>query len=763
MYQQRGSLCYAMRAIPYQARTIKELNLPPVLEEIALKPRGLVLVTGITGSGKSTALAAMIQHINEKRHANVITIEDPIEFLHRDINCHINQREVGTDTATFGQALRRVLRQDPDVILIGEIRDLETLDTALKAADTGHLVFSTLHTTDATQTINRVLSFYPPHQQAEVRFSLASALQAVISLRLVPRADKPGRIPACEVLINTQTVRDQIRDMDKTLNIPDLIKEGTVQYGMQSFDQSLMQLLLAGHHLVRERGVLRDEPERVRAARAGRRRDERQQSGPDSRPNRCLTHGRDAWSERLTANRRSATSERHVFKKVLIANRGEIALRVIRACRELGVQTVAVYSEADRESLHVRFADDDVCIGPAPARDSYLKIPRLIAAAEITGADAIHPGYGFLAENAEFAEICAASNITFIGPTAEQIRVMGDKAAARKAMTAVGVPIVPGTPGPVEDVEEALAFAKTIGFPVIIKAAAGGGGKGMRVAKDADEFARSFQLARSEALSAFGNGDVYVEKYLARPRHIEFQILGDKFGNVIHLGERDCSVQRRHQKLIEEAPSPAMTPELRQADGRRGRGRREGDRLRRRRHDRDAARRGRLVLLHGDEHAHPGRASGHGDAHRRRSREGADPRRRGEPLSVTRAAAAARARHRVPRERRGSEPELPAVAGQDRHVPSAGRQRRAPRHARLRRLHGAAVLRLDDRQGHLPGTRPRGSARARCSVALETFIIEGPTTTIPFLARVMQNPRFQSGDVDTKFLEREPELMKEPG
>jgi twitching motility protein PilT len=246
LYQQRGSLCYAMRAIPYQARTIKELNLPDVLEEISLRPRGLVLVTGITGSGKTTALAAMLQHINEHRKANVITIEDPIEFLHRDINCHINQREVGTDTATFGQALRRVLRQDPDIILIGEIRDLETLDTALKAADTGHLVFSTLHTTDATQTINRVLSFYPPHQQAEVRFSLASALQAVVSLRLVPRADKPGRVPACEVLINTQTVRDQIRDMDKSLNIPDLIKEGTVQYGMQSFDQSLMHYYSQG-------------------------------------------------------------------------------------------------------------------------------------------------------------------------------------------------------------------------------------------------------------------------------------------------------------------------------------------------------------------------------------------------------------------------------------------------------------------------------------------------------------------------------------
>ncbi|HEY8796036.1 MAG TPA: biotin carboxylase N-terminal domain-containing protein, partial [Gemmatimonadaceae bacterium] len=230
-----------------------------------------------------------------------------------------------------------------------------------------------------------------------------------------------------------------------------------------------------------------------------------------------------------------------MFKKVLIANRGEIALRIIRACRELDIQTVAVYSDADRESLHVRFADDDVCIGPAPARESYLKIPRLIAAAEITGADAIHPGYGFLAENAEFAETCAASNITFIGPTAAQIRLMGDKATARRTMADVGVPIVPGTPGPVEDVDEALGFARDIGFPVIIKAAAGGGGKGMRVANDADDFSRAFQLARSEALSAFGSGDVYVEKYLARPRHIEFQILGDSHGNVIHLGERDCS------------------------------------------------------------------------------------------------------------------------------------------------------------------------------------------------------------------------------
>ncbi|MGQ0764130.1 MAG: type IV pilus twitching motility protein PilT [Gemmatimonadota bacterium] len=245
-YQQRGTIAFAVRTVPHQAKSIAELNLPIVVEDIALLPRGLVLVTGVTGSGKSTALASMLQIINERRYANIISIEDPIEFLHRDIKCHINQREVGTDTGSFSQALRRVLRQDPDVVLIGEIRDLDTLDTALKAADTGHLVFSTLHTTDATQTINRILSFYPPHQQNEVRFALSSALAAVISLRLVPRSDRPGRVPACEVLINTATVREQVRDVSKTLNIPDLIKEGTVQYGMQSFDQSLMSWYTRG-------------------------------------------------------------------------------------------------------------------------------------------------------------------------------------------------------------------------------------------------------------------------------------------------------------------------------------------------------------------------------------------------------------------------------------------------------------------------------------------------------------------------------------
>ena len=450
-----------------------------------------------------------------------------------------------------------------------------------------------------------------------------------------------------------------------------------------------------------------------------------------------------------------------MFKKVLVANRGEIALRVIRACRELGIQTVAVYSEADRESLHVRFADDDVCIGPPSSRDSYLKIPRIIAAAEITGADAIHPGYGFLAENAEFAETCAASNISFIGPTPDQIRVMGDKASARKAMAAVGVPIVPGTPGPVEDVDEALGFAREIGFPVIIKAAAGGGGKGMRVAKDPDDFARSFQLARSEALSAFGNGDVYVEKYLTRPRHIEFQIMGDRHGNVIHLGERDCSVQRRHQKLIEEAPSPAVTPDLRK---------RMGDDAVRGAKAIDYVGAGTIEMLLDEDGSyyfmemntriqveHPVTEMLTGvDLVKEQIRVTA-----GEPLSVK---------------------ELPMLRGHVIEVrvnaedPARNFQ---PSPGRIVTFHppGGPGVRLDTHvyTGYtvppyydsllaklICQGRDRQECIRRMHMALESFIIEGVTTTIPFLARVMMNERFRSGDVDTKFLERESDLMKEP-
>ena len=246
IYQQRGTVAFALRAIPYEVRTIAELQLPSVVEALASRPRGLILVTGITGSGKSTTLAAMIEHINRTRRVNIITVEDPIEFLHRDQLANVSQREVGSDTHSFGAALRHVLRQDPDVILVGEIRDAETMDTALKAADTGHLVLSTIHTTDATQTISRILSFYPPFQHGEIRMLLSTALAAVVSMRLVPRADGRGRVPAIEVLVNSAAVADNIRDMAKALNIPDLIAEGGVSYGMQSFDQSLMRWLQEG-------------------------------------------------------------------------------------------------------------------------------------------------------------------------------------------------------------------------------------------------------------------------------------------------------------------------------------------------------------------------------------------------------------------------------------------------------------------------------------------------------------------------------------
>ncbi len=255
------------------------------------------------------------------------------------------------------------------------------------------------------------------------------------------------------------------------------------------------------------------------------------------------------------------------FEKVLIANRGEIALRVIRACRELGLKTVAVYSEADRDALHVRFADEDVCIGPGPAKESYLDLKRIIAAAEVTNAKAIHPGYGFLAENAEFAEICESCGITFIGPTPDAIRNMGDKAVAKDVMRRAGVPVVPGSDGIVATFEDATAVAEKIGFPVMIKAVAGGGGKGMRACRDLAELERAFHVASTEAGNAFNNPDLYIEKLILNPHHVEIQLMSDTHGNYFHFGERDCSVQRRHQKLIEETPSPLMTEALRKAMG----------------------------------------------------------------------------------------------------------------------------------------------------------------------------------------------------
>jgi len=442
-----------------------------------------------------------------------------------------------------------------------------------------------------------------------------------------------------------------------------------------------------------------------------------------------------------------------VFHKILIANRGEIALRILRACRALDIRTVAVYSEADRDSLHVRFSDEDICIGPPPSRESYLNVPRILAAAEITGADAIHPGYGFLAENAEFAEICERSELVFIGPTAEQIRRMGDKAEARRTMIEAGVPVVPGSGGIVDDEETALATARDIGFPVMIKATAGGGGKGMRPAAEEDEFLGAFRIARNEAEVNFSNPAVYLEKLIERPRHVEIQILGDRHGNLVHLGERDCSVQRRHQKLIEEAPSPAVTPELRAAMG-------------------EAALRG-------------ARAIGYQGAGTVEFLLGAD----GEfyfmemntriqvehPVTevVTftdlikeqiRVAAGEKLAWREPLPLTGHAIECRINAEDPDHDfrPSPGQ---------ITTFHapGGPGVRVDTHvyAGYVVPPhydsmlaklivrgKTREEARIRAYHALEEFILEGVHTTIPFLRKVLVDPDFAAGEVDTSFVER---------
>src|SRR5687768_1136228 len=451
-----------------------------------------------------------------------------------------------------------------------------------------------------------------------------------------------------------------------------------------------------------------------------------------------------------------------MFNKVLIANRGEIALRVIRACRELGVQTVAVYSEADRESLHVRFADDDVCIGPAPSRQSYLNIPRIIAAAEITGADAIHPGYGFLAENAEFAQICKASNITFIGPTAEQIQAMGDKASARRLAREASVATVPGSEGILACADDAIAVAEEIGFPVIIKATAGGGGKGMRIAHDPEQFVQLFGLAQNEALAAFGNGAVYVEKYLEHPRHVEIQVMGDQHGKVVHMGERDCSVQRRHQKLIEESPSPALDADLRARMGEAavalsanigyvGAGTIE-------------------FLLDTDgsfyfmemntriqvEHPVTEMVTSF-DLVKEQIRVAA-----GEPISFQGDGRRLRG-HAIECRINAEDPYRnfqPSPGLITAYHPPGGPGVRVDSHVYAGytvppyydSLLAKVIVHGNDRE----------EALTRIGQALDSFILEGVTTTIPFLARVIRHPDFVAGKVDTRFLERESHLLKPP-
>ncbi len=440
-----------------------------------------------------------------------------------------------------------------------------------------------------------------------------------------------------------------------------------------------------------------------------------------------------------------------MLNKILIANRGEIALRVIRACREMDIKTVAVYSEADRESLHVRFADEAVCIGPPSPKESYLNIPRIIAAAEVTNADAIHPGYGFLAENASFAEICETSGITFIGPTALMISAMGDKALAKDTMRKSEVPVVPGSGGEIDNVINARDLAESIGYPVIIKASAGGGGRGMRIVRKQEEFEKLFQTARAEAESAFGNSGVYVEKYIEEPRHVEIQVLGDMYGNVIHLGERDCSIQRRHQKLIEESPSPIVDDELREKMG-------------------DAAIRGAKSVSY--------RGAGTIEFLVDRDRN----------FYFMEMNTRIQVEHPVTEEVTGFDlirEQIEIMNGKRltrRKIKPIGHAIECrinaedpnkdfrPSPGRITSLHvpGGLGVRVDT-HAYAGYTIPpfydsliaklivhaptREAAIKRMSIALDEFIVEGIQTTIPFHAKVMNNERFREGDVDTRFLE----------
>lgn len=440
-----------------------------------------------------------------------------------------------------------------------------------------------------------------------------------------------------------------------------------------------------------------------------------------------------------------------MFKKILIANRGEIALRVIRTCREMGIKTVAVYSTADRDSLHVRFADEAVCIGPPPSRQSYLSIQNIISAAEVTGADAIHPGYGFLSENAEFSQICADYGIKFIGATAAQINGMGDKATAKATMIKAGVPVVPGSEGLLESVEQGKQLAEGIGYPVIVKATAGGGGRGMRIINKPEDFEKAWADARTESAAAFGNDGLYLEKFVEEPRHIEIQIIGDQFGKVCHLSERDCSIQRRHQKLVEETPSPIITPELReqmgaaaikgaQAIGYEGAGTIEF-----------------LVDKHGDfyfmemntriqvEHPITEEVTDF-DLIKEQIKVAA-----GEPISGV-----------------NYTPKLYAMECRINAEDPANGFRPAP--GKITNLHfpGGHGVRIDSHvySGYtippnydsmiaklIVSGQSREEVLTRMKRALQEFVIEGIKTTIPFHIKLMDDPGFKSGNFTTKYLE----------
>jgi acetyl-CoA carboxylase, biotin carboxylase subunit len=443
-----------------------------------------------------------------------------------------------------------------------------------------------------------------------------------------------------------------------------------------------------------------------------------------------------------------------MFRKILVANRGEIALRVICACKELGIRAVAIYSEADRNSLHVRFADEAICIGPPPTGKSYLNIPAVISAAEIANVDAIHPGYGLLSENANFAEVCETSGIKFIGPPPELIRLMGEKEKAREAMKKAGVPMLPGSDGIIESAEEAVEWARTIGLPVIIKASAGGGGRGMRIVRKEEDVMPLYRAAQSEAAAAFGNGSLYMEKFVEHPRHIEFQVLGDKYGNVVSLGERECSIQRRHQKLLEESPSTQMTPELRERTG--------------------------AILsktLSGLGYTNAGTVEFLMDEKRELYFIEMNTRIQVEhpvtemvtDVDLVKSQLLLAAGERMetvlngPVLHRGHAIECRINAeNPDTFVPSAGK-------IKTFQPPGGTGVRLDTAayaEGVIPPYydsliaklvvrgKDRGEAISRMSRALEMFIIEGIFTTIPLHKRILADPDFRAGKFDTTFIER---------
>ncbi|HEY9785820.1 MAG TPA: acetyl-CoA carboxylase biotin carboxylase subunit [Candidatus Obscuribacterales bacterium] len=442
-----------------------------------------------------------------------------------------------------------------------------------------------------------------------------------------------------------------------------------------------------------------------------------------------------------------------MIEKVLIANRGEIALRILRACREMNIRTVAVYSQADAESLHVKLADEAFCIGPPPSQRSYLHIPALISTAVVTGADAIHPGYGFLSENANFAEICSDHRIKFIGPSVHAIKAMGDKASARETMRRANVPVVPGSHGLISNDADAFKLANEIGFPVIIKATAGGGGRGMRIAKDAVQLATAISSARSEAAAAFGDGGVYVEKYLKPIRHIEIQVLADSHGNVIHLGERDCSVQRRHQKLVEESPSPALTPELREEMGQAAvRAAREIGY--------EGA--GTVEFIWADgkfyfmemntriqvEHPVTEMVTGT-DLIKEQIRVAA-----GEPLSFKQEDLEFRG-HAIECRINAEDPDrnfLPSPGRIDAYIAPGGPGVRVDSHCypgySIPPHYDSLVSKL------ICWGSDRMEAIQRMQRALDEYAITGIKTTIPFHQKVLANPYFQSGDVSTDFIEK---------